>query len=632
MDFIPPQNLFEELKNTLSHARVSVKIVSPWVGGEFFTELLKAIPQGVKISLILRAGEVEDLKITPPEVFKEIENRQGEVFLHPTLHAKFVLIDQRVAFVGSANLTDRGLNRFGEGNREAVIKTTDQNLIEELKKYFETLKGEGVKLDRNLVGFTFGELSPFGGRGVLFEPLEEGSFLEIPSEEGRVIVRLEGVRGLSKTLKGSAEELPKELFTETSSGWKKAFLYALARTGGGLWEAELSVVGVWDGKVLKRLETPPLRGGILFRVKKELLNRLAKTTPFGKPMECPVYAGRGKGFDAYLELAQVWSRHAAVFGITGSGKSYLTQRVVARGATSNCGVSFFILDSQGEYEETLKDLLGDRFKGLVSVRRFPNTLFPLSVEDFAELLEVLGFSHLLKGGSSETRLLRDRIASFLKPLLGDIGFSSLSLGGFLENLQKEFPDFSEELQALEREIETLFGKEVLENQKEVADLIFKPFRRKVEIFDLSEVLDTRSRLNIAGLLLKRLFFEGDRERRILVVEEAHNFAPERGFGDAEAGRRNFALLMLEKIAAEGRKLNLGLWLVAQRPAQVNKYVLSQTNTHFLFRLTDKNDLSAVESYISTTSGGDLKKLPSLGVGECLATGLGLPFGMTLKVY
>ncbi len=631
MDFIPSQNLFEELKKAFSHARESVKIVSPWVGGNLFAELLKSIPRGVKISLILRAGEVEDLKITPPEVFKEIETRKGEIFLHPSLHAKFVLIDQEVAFVGSANLTDRGLNRFGEGNREAVVKMTDQNLIGELERYFETLKGEGIALDQNLVGFTLGELSPLGGKGVLFEPLEEGSFLEIPTEEGKLIVRLEGIKSLSKTLKGNAEEFPKELFTETSSGWKKAFLYALAREGGTLWEAELSVVGVWNGEFLKRLETPPQSGGLLFKAEKGLLDRLAKTTPLGKPMVCPVYVGRGKGFDAFLELAQVWSRHAAVFGITGSGKSFLTQRVVVRGATSDCGVRFFILDPQGEYERALKDLLGDRFKGLVSVRRFPDTLFPLSVEDFAELLEVLGFSHLLKGGSSEIRLLRDRVASFLKPLLGDMGFSSLPLGEFLKGLQEEFPDFSGELQALEKEIETLFGKGVLENQKEVAQLIFKPFRRRVEIFDLSEVSDTRSRLNIAGLLLKRLFFGGNGERRIIVVEEAHNFAPERGFGDAEAGRRNLALLMLERIAAEGRKLNLGLWLVAQRPAQVNKYVLSQTNTHFLFRLTDKNDLSAVESYISTPSGDMLKSLPTFGIGECYATGLGFPFGMTLRV-
>ncbi|HIC09106.1 MAG TPA: DUF87 domain-containing protein [Aquificales bacterium] len=631
MDFIPSQNLFEELRKAFSSARKGVKIVSPWVGGNLFAELLKSIPQGVEISLILRAGEVEDLKITPPEAFKEVETRKGEIFLHPTLHAKFVIVDRRLAFVGSANLTDRGLNRFGEGNSEAVVKTTDKNLIGELEEYFETLKGGAVRVDNTLVGSILGELSPIGGEALILEPIEVGEFLLLPSEGGSVILRVEGLKRVSKTLGGSTSELPKGLFVESSQGWKKAFLHALLLEGGALWRAELSVAGVWDGKTLKRLETPPRSGGLLFKVEKGLLDRLAKTTPFGAPMVCPIYVGKGKGFDAFLELAQVWSRHAAVFGITGSGKSYLTQRVVSRSATSDCGVRFFILDPQGEYERALKDLLGDRFKGLVSVRRFPKTLFPLSLEDFVELLEALGFSHLLKGNSSEVRLLRDRVASFLKPLLGGLGFSNLSLGAFLEELQREFPDLSDELGALVEEIRLLFGEEVLKNQKEVSKLIFKPFGGRVEIFDLSEVSDTRSRLNIAGLLLKRLFFGGDKGRRIVVVEEAHNFAPERGFGDAEAGRRNLALLMLEKIAAEGRKLNLGLWLVAQRPAQVNKYVLSQTNTHFLFRLTDKNDLSAVESYISTPSGDVLKSLPTFGVGECYATGLGFPFGMTLRV-
>jgi DNA helicase HerA-like ATPase len=190
----------------------------------------------------------------------------------------------------------------------------------------------------------------------------------------------------------------------------------------------------------------------------------------------------------------------------------------------------------------------------------------------------------------------------------------------------------DEIETLKEELVFLYGEGVLKNQPSEFQKTVKEPNKRVVIFDFSQVLDTQTRLNLAGLVLKNLFFKREKgERTITVVEEAHNFAPEKGFGDAEAGKRNLALIMLEKIASEGRKLNLGLWIIAQRPAQVNKYILSQTNTHFLFRLTDKNDLQSVETYLSDTSEGLIKKLPLLGIGECMANGLGVPFEVKLKV-
>ena len=624
------ENLFGELLKTISRAGRSVKIASPWAGGELFFKLLEAIPEGVAVEMVLRAGESEDLKITPVEVFKEFSSRGWRLFLHPSLHAKFVLVDEKIAFVGSANLTDRGLDRFEEGNREAVAEVDNPKEVKKLLEFFETLKGEAVEVSQ-LAGIVWGETTPRGGKAVLFEPFGEGDFLTLRSEEGEFLVRLAEVKSVSRTAEGDLRSLPPKVFDERADWWRRAFLFALAREGGSLSVAEFDILGKVEKGCLERVLSPPQSGGLLFKADKGLLATLAKRDRGNRPMECPVYVGKGRGFEAYLELAEVWRRHASVFGITGSGKSYLTQRVVARGAQSPCGVRFFVVDPQGEYGGALKQLLGEDFDRLVSVKRIPNTLLPLSVDDFVELLESLGFSHLLKGGGSEARLLRDRVASYLKPLLGGAGFSQTPLGEFLGSLAGEFKDISRELEALKTEISALFGEEVLKNQPKVLRELLTDTGKAVEVYDLSEVLDTRSRLNAVGLLLKRLFFEKGKGRRVAVVEEAHNFAPERGFGEAEAGRRNLALLFLEKIASEGRKLNLGLWLVSQRPAQVNKYVLSQTNTHFLFRLVDRNDLSAVENYLSQTANGAVKTLPSLGIGECIATGLGFPFGLELRV-
>lgn len=53
--------------------------------------------------------------------------------------------------------------------------------------------------------------------------------------------------------------------------------------------------------------------------------------------------------------------------------------------------------------------------------------------------------------------------------------------------------------------------------------------------------------------------------RIMILEEAHNFAPEKGYGDVSTGGENLSLSFAKKIAAEGRKFNLGLVVITKRP-------------------------------------------------------------------
>jgi hypothetical protein len=103
----------------------------------------------------------------------------------------------------------------------------------------------------------------------------------------------------------------------------------------------------------------------------------------------------------------------------------------------------------------------------------------------------------------------------------------------------------------------------------------------------------------AYLLAKRLFELRKRDRVppfLMVLEEAHNFAPEKGFEQALSND------ILRKIASEGRKFGLGLGVISQRPARIDKNVLSQCNTQFILRVTNPNDLKAIsKSFEGVTS-------------------------------
>jgi hypothetical protein len=75
---------------------------------------------------------------------------------------------------------------------------------------------------------------------------------------------------------------------------------------------------------------------------------------------------------------------------------------------------------------------------------------------------------------------------------------------------------------------------------------------------------------------------------------------------------------IEEIARRGRKRGLGLLIASQRPAVVNKNVLSQCGNQFIGKLTTENDLAAVNLFFSGRK--ELDQLPKLGEGEFFAMG------------
>ncbi|MGB9874356.1 MAG: phospholipase D-like domain-containing protein, partial [Hydrogenobacter sp.] len=111
--------LIEELRRALRSAQESIKIVSAWIKGDILESLLQDIREDVKVEVFLRAGERKDMDITDFRVFKAVRSVKGKIYLNPRLHAKFLIIDDSRAFVGSANLTYAGTQ---EGNFEAVVE------------------------------------------------------------------------------------------------------------------------------------------------------------------------------------------------------------------------------------------------------------------------------------------------------------------------------------------------------------------------------------------------------------------------------------------------------------------------------------------------------------------------------
>ena len=112
---------------------------------------------------------------------------------------------------------------------------------------------------------------------------------------------------------------------------------------------------------------------------------------------------------------------------------------------------------------------------------------------------------------------------------------------------------------------------------------------------------------------------------LIVCEEAHRYISSDRRSSFGPTRRS-----ISRIAKEGRKYNVSLGLITQRPAELDATILSQCSTLFVMRLTNDRDQQILESSVSDTSSSLLSLVPSLGTGEAFAFGEGVTLPTRFK--
>ncbi|MBN9580875.1 MAG: DUF87 domain-containing protein [Afipia sp.] len=112
---------------------------------------------------------------------------------------------------------------------------------------------------------------------------------------------------------------------------------------------------------------------------------------------------------------------------------------------------------------------------------------------------------------------------------------------------------------------------------------------------------------------------------LFVCEEAHRYASAdrtTGFGPTRKA--------VSRIAKEGRKYGVYLALVTQRPAELDSTIISQCNTLFAMRLANERDQELLRSAVSDAAANLLSFVPSLGTREVLAFGEGVALPTRLR--
>lgn len=150
----------------------------------------------------------------------------------------------------------------------------------------------------------------------------------------------------------------------------------------------------------------------------------------------------------------------------------------------------------------------------------------------------------------------------------------------------------------------------------------------VAIISLEGYSDELRQSIVAGVMSRLL---GDRidekvPRFLIVIEEAHNFIPNRIDG-ADAP----SLPIIKQIATEGRKYGMGLVFISQRPSRIDATVLSQANSFLVLRIVNPNDQKYIRDVVETMGEDEARALPNLNTGEALLSGLFTRIPVMVKV-
>lgn len=146
----------------------------------------------------------------------------------------------------------------------------------------------------------------------------------------------------------------------------------------------------------------------------------------------------------------------------------------------------------------------------------------------------------------------------------------------------------------------------------IADLIVD--RQIAAVLDVSQFEHNTDKARFAEAFATRLFYRKKSSPSAihLFVEEAQEFVPQNPQGEEKR-----MLGAFERLVKLGRNFGIGASLISQRPQEINKKALNQTECLFVFQTTGTHERKAIDAWIADKGIDEdiAALLPSLHVGE-----------------
>ncbi|MDJ0920683.1 MAG: DUF87 domain-containing protein [Henriciella sp.] len=397
------------------------------------------------------------------------------------------------------------------------------------------------------------------------------------------------------------------------------------------------------------ISTYPHLGSKAHRIRKEDLLTIYKSSD--KDAVTIGSLSQSRDIIAAVSVDALLSRHFAVVGTTGTGKSTAVTLLLHLIAEKKKNQRILILDPHNEYTSAFgakantitADTLDLPF-WLLTLEEFSQVIFRGREENHEELdilREYIPRAKLIyrdgkqkgirrqtvsAGGITADTPVPYRLATLLDLFEEEIG----SLDGAIRRLTLRRLKSRIEAAINDPRFSFLFGsKDATDRIDEVIGNIYRiPLEGKpITVFQMSGI--PSEVVNSVASVLCRLAFDialasESQVKTLVVCEEAHRYIP----ADARTG---FAptRAAIARIAKEGRKYGVSLAIITQRPNELDATILSQCNTIFAMRLGNDSDQDVMEKAISNSSRSALAFLSSLADRECIAFGKAVSTPMRL---
>ncbi len=347
-----------------------------------------------------------------------------------------------------------------------------------------------------------------------------------------------------------------------------------------------------------------------------------------------------------LYVDPMLSKHFAVLGSTGTGKSTSVSLILHRISQLSPEGHIVMIDPHGEYSAAFKDC-GELFN-------VDNLQLPYWLMNFEEHCEVLLTTHgaerqrdgdiLAKcilaartKGKDLSQYGKVTVDSPIPYLLTDLATIITNEMGKLERAGDTLPyqRLKQKLDELKADPRYTFMFSGMLVSDSMPGFLARLFRlpangRPISIVDVSGVPSEITSVVVS--VLARMVFDyaiwsrTEAQRPLLLVcEEAHRYVPKNETGDGQAVRK-----ILERIAKEGRKYGVSLGLITQRPSDLAEGVLSQCGTIVAMRLNNDRDQACVRAAMPEGARGFLDAIPALRNRECIVCGEGVSIPIRVR--
>lgn len=356
-----------------------------------------------------------------------------------------------------------------------------------------------------------------------------------------------------------------------------------------------------------------------------------------------------ESIEALVHMPSMLSKHFAVVGSTGSGKSTAVSLLLRKAVASDPKLRVLILDPHNEYAAAFPDQAV-----VIETNNLDLPFWLFRLEEFAEVLfrgrpavpdELDALRDLIPEAKRSFRGLElGRRASERNSLTADtpVPYRIADLMALIDERIGKLDGRNEKpyLRALKLRLAAAISDpryRFMFSSNTITDTIHETIATifripgnglPISTFQLagipSEVVNS-----VASVICRMAFdialWAKGAVRLLVVCEEAHRYVP----ADPSLGflptRQAIA-----RIAKEGRKYGVSLGIITQRPGELDQTILSQCSTVFALRLTNERDQDIIAKALPDSSGSALSFISSLANGEAIAFGEAVPIPMRLR--